>query len=938
MSDPLTTDEIRRLLRIPEVGSPAPYTDADRFWAIEEARVRTFIFAQRTLDTARLIRLGSGLTVAAVEPLPVLSDPSLGCEDVRHRVELMENEVERLDAFRRACLERSSDGLDAPRCVRFQKRHDLTLDHLTILTYLTSAGLSNDRALTGSYSTTRIDISDLPELTGVPASSIFDLLDESHGLRAALAVDGSFTNMNINASVDMHPSVLRVLRDQPVTLDDLYHLGEGPIYELVAEEGYTLEPDPPLPEGPAAGLGDPPTIESDPRRPTTEGFESLDEYTASYLAEWEGRASIMRKRSGQDPAALYRSDPDSIQAEIRAEEAKVRALVRKRNAQIAETDPLPHPEIVAQDLGLSDVEKRLLLLASLARIDPLIQHKLTGLVNSRRQVRLDPFVEIYATGLEERLELRQLVAEDGTLVDRGLIHASTSTGEIEEAVVEVSEGQAYYVLGKTDIPRVHVQGAYYIEWSENDRFDHLVYDETVMQIVEAVVSGKPSSEGGRGQLPGDAIEKFIISGDSGAGKSCLVRLIAHLSEAGIVNLALASTSGAATRALLRLGKLRGDVFQIDEADAALAARAPGNSTAEVIQELDQYDGLVFIVTTKPDALDPALNRRTEHIRIEHPTKSQRARIWQNHMPPSRDPLDRDAALRLAAEFPHLNGGGVHSVYGSVLRRVDARTEDSPLPVTADMLREAALAATRTQLATVGCEAHILPAATLTTASVDADVREELDLLVRRLSTKAGRSTLALLHTVSPGDANRLVEAMAGSLGRPVRRLDPRGFLAGAEDAEDLLAAVFQAAWSGEVLYHIPRADYHALLPGSLMPLIAEAVLLAETSAIFTAERLDETDPRLLRHVRAKIEVGTPSRATRAEIWTNGTRSWPHAASLDVGQLAREPMTREEIAEIIAVAETADSPLSTSELQHLARALRRNGNSVVGFHPPGEPDE
>lgn len=144
--------------------------------------------------------------------------------------------------------------------------------------------------------------------------------------------------------------------------------------------------------------------------------------------------------------------------------------------------------------------------------------------------------------------------------------------------------------------------------------------------------------------------------------------------------------------LFRDAKAHNAILFLDEADSLLmergeqlASRHDDSAVNVLLGELERHNDLVLMASNRPDALDPALDRRlTYQLTFPHPDAELRARIWETLLP---DDVPREETIDVGAlgeQFPLTGGRIKNAVFKAAFRA--ARTEGG---ISMELLREAA---------------------------------------------------------------------------------------------------------------------------------------------------------------------------------------------------------------------------------------------------------
>jgi SpoVK/Ycf46/Vps4 family AAA+-type ATPase len=95
-----------------------------------------------------------------------------------------------------------------------------------------------------------------------------------------------------------------------------------------------------------------------------------------------------------------------------------------------------------------------------------------------------------------------------------------------------------------------------------------------------------------------------------------------------------------------------------------------------LQELERYTGVVIFATNLAANYDPAFERRIRtHVLFELPGETERVRIWQVQLHPSRTPLAPDVDFNALARRYEVSGGDIQN---AVLKAAMAAAAE-PIP-------------------------------------------------------------------------------------------------------------------------------------------------------------------------------------------------------------------------------------------------------------------
>lgn len=165
---------------------------------------------------------------------------------------------------------------------------------------------------------------------------------------------------------------------------------------------------------------------------------------------------------------------------------------------------------------------------------------------------------------------------------------------------------------------------------------------------------------------------FLFYGGPGTGKTFTANCIAEAlgKELQVVKLGEIQSSmmGDTPRNIeeaFRKAKANDNVLLIDEADSLIGSRDNlgmilGGEVNTLLQEIEQFEGILILTTNRIGDLDEALERRISLIvEYKNPDEEARREIFKQLIP-SKMPLDEDVDHSFLAEYP-LTGGQIKNV-------------------------------------------------------------------------------------------------------------------------------------------------------------------------------------------------------------------------------------------------------------------------------------
>lgn len=171
---------------------------------------------------------------------------------------------------------------------------------------------------------------------------------------------------------------------------------------------------------------------------------------------------------------------------------------------------------------------------------------------------------------------------------------------------------------------------------------------------------------------------FNFAGPPGTGKTICAEAVAFTLGRKLLRVRYselescwAGETGKNIRAVFREARAQDAVLFFDEADS-IAARRFSSVTAGyereanqsvniLLKELEDYDGVVIFATNMASNFDPAFERRIRtHILFLLPGQSERERIWDAQIHPSRTPLGSDVDFAELSSKYEVSGGDIRN--------------------------------------------------------------------------------------------------------------------------------------------------------------------------------------------------------------------------------------------------------------------------------------
>ena len=171
---------------------------------------------------------------------------------------------------------------------------------------------------------------------------------------------------------------------------------------------------------------------------------------------------------------------------------------------------------------------------------------------------------------------------------------------------------------------------------------------------------------------------FNFAGPPGTGKTICAEAIAHALRRPLLVVRYAELEslwmGETPKniaAIFRTAREERAVLFFDEADAIASRRSTSvdhgfqresNTVVSVLlQELEEYNGVVIFATNLAANFDPAFERRIRtHVLFEMPGETEREQIWRVQLHPTRTPLADDVDFGALARRYAVSGGDIRN--------------------------------------------------------------------------------------------------------------------------------------------------------------------------------------------------------------------------------------------------------------------------------------
>lgn len=204
--------------------------------------------------------------------------------------------------------------------------------------------------------------------------------------------------------------------------------------------------------------------------------------------------------------------------------------------------------------------------------------------------------------------------------------------------------------------------------------------------------------------------KIIFYGSAGTGKTLTALALAKSLKKQILNFdcskILSMYVGESEKNVRKIFDSYREIAQksksepillLDEADQFLSARTTGGGGADkmhnqmqniFLEQIEKFDGILIATTNLLETLDSAFSRRFNYkIEFKRPTKEQRAKLWELHLPKNAPySMDKKDLVEKLSSYD-LSGGQISLVVKNTAYKV--ATRDNPIFSLEDFSKEIA---------------------------------------------------------------------------------------------------------------------------------------------------------------------------------------------------------------------------------------------------------
>ncbi len=572
---------------------------------------------------------------------------------------------------------------------------------------------------------------------------------------------------------------------------------------------------------------------------------------------------------------------------------------------------------------LNSFELKCVTLAVASHIEPRMPALVakTGREMLQRGMTIRLAVERFFASAEERIKARAMFSPSAPLIrNRVIVLGKTEVGDndgllsrrfslatptLRFLLRETELSESLSKVASLDQPRVSLLNVI-LERDKLDQVRRLVENHRDYRRVITDWGFDKVLPYGRGLT-------FLFSGAPGVGKTLLAHaLAAH------VNRPILSLSAADIPEKEGVEKLVGDLLSeammrdaivlVDECEALLGKGDKRKATA--FKAIEEFDGIMILVTNHPHALDEGVERRVMfQLPFELPDHTLRRQIWEVHLPPEV-PLGGEIDLDILANTYDFTGGTIKNAILLAVNMALAHNPKEP-KLTMELLER-------------GCQAQLQYALEDLTVRSTSKLRlkdivlpDEPDRKVKEIIA-ACRNQATVLNTWGfgkklvtgkgitclfdgpPGTGKTFcAEIISGEVDRVLYRINiPEVVSKYVGETEKNIKAIFQQAKVSHAMLLFDEAD--SLFASRVSEAKSSTdryanmevnLLLQEIErfpgiVILTTNFYGSLDKALIRRIQFRVQFEDPDEQSRAGIWrTLCPPEMPRSDDVDFDKLA-----------------------------------------------------
>jgi len=581
-------------------------------------------------------------------------------------------------------------------------------------------------------------------------------------------------------------------------------------------------------------------------------------------------------------------------------------------------DDIPMADL-ARRFRLNSFELRCVVLALASHIEPRMSQLVAS--SSRemfaRGVTIRLAVERFCTLPTERVTARKSFLPSSPLIrNRIMSLGRTEVGASEGLLsrrLELSTPTLRFLLREAELSENLAKVAS-LEFPDLSLFNVILDHEHMNQVRQLVEHHRDyrriiSDWGFDKVLPYGRGLTFLFSGPPGTGKTLLAHALAAHVKRPILSLSAADIpekEGVEKLLgdLLTESTMRDAIVLIDECEALVGKADKRKATA--FKAIEEFEGIMVLVTNHPDALDEGVERRIMyHLPFEVPDNELRRQIWEVHLPPEV-PLEGDIDLEILANTYDFSGGTIKNAILFAVNLGIAKNPKRPR-LTMELLEEGCRAQLRYALEELAVRSStrlrlkdiVLPEKQhKKVKEIIAACRNQATVLNtwgfgRKLVTGKG---ITCLFDGPPGTGKTLcAEIISGEFERPLYRINlPEVVSKYVGETEKNIKAIFQQAKVSHAMLLFDEADslFSARVAETKSSTDRYAnmevnLLLQEIEhfpgvVILTTNFYGSLDKALIRRIQFRVTFEEPDEPTRTRIWETLWRPRSRRTSTSAG--------------------------------------------------------
>ncbi|KAH8604962.1 putative ATPase family protein [Trypanosoma vivax] len=425
---------------------------------------------------------------------------------------------------------------------------------------------------------------------------------------------------------------------------------------------------------------------------------------------------------------------------------------------------VPRIEVLSGRLGLSELEKRILLMM----VGNVVSHDVLVAINGRyvmrdgqRVMTVGYILFVLCDSLKERVEARKSFYMSRPLISNGILSLSLDSNarscfntDLMDYIVDIDRKIVDYLMGIETETAELVPGSRL--YTPDIPIQNVILPRATTDLVLSTIEHysmfeqcKQSCGFGKGLGNSSSGLVFLFYGPSGTGKTMLANAVAHELHKRILLVNLLHFKNDTKvpemlRFIFREAKLNDAMIFFDECESLFEAREVNPLVTSILTEFEKYDGLVVLATNKAQVIDEAMNRRISlMVEFRLPDQQLREQIWQAHIPKNLM-LHEDVSVNTLAINYELSGGLIRNAVLAAINKAVARERTTtPALSMKDLeggarlqLRGLFLAAEKPPEATT--ESYSTPKRSLSELVTEPLARQQLEAVARLAK---GRSTL-----------------------------------------------------------------------------------------------------------------------------------------------------------------------------------------------------